>query len=348
MKSRVATCLLLCVLAAGLVSASTLESNRLPSFLEFVSNAPVHVFTLKGLMKKITPSKKISPRVYIAAYKSLSPKAQKKISKKYHGILRVLKLLTQKKGGSAKKGSKKGAKKPTTKPAAIKPTTKPAAIKPTTKPAAVKPTPKTGQKILRPTVTAKTNAQKGAIKRSKAKSWRTLTTDEQKQVKAGIAKEKASRRAKLAAKRAARKAARAAKRAAKKAAKKDGTAKVATKQAAIKKTPIKKVAKKAPKVKKPKLTKEQKVAAWNKLTSQQKVDWSVRRYFKTKKVVATIAKGVLAWKKLKSDKRAKLIKEFGGKKAGKKPKTGQKPKNGKKAPVANAKVGVQTKTSASA
>src|SRR3990167_4872809 len=114
MRTKVATCLLLCVLAAGLVSATTIESNRLPSFLEFVANVPAHEATAppktkKQLLALITPSKTLKPRAYIKGYLSLSPSVKKQITKKNKQILRDLKKFKTKK--TAKTGGKKAAPK---------------------------------------------------------------------------------------------------------------------------------------------------------------------------------------------------------------------------------------------
>src|SRR3990167_1971825 len=274
MRTKVATCLLLCVLAAGLVSATTLESNRLPSFLEFVANVPAHEATAppktkKQLLALITPSKTLKPRAYIKGYLSLSPSVKKQITKKYKQILRDLKKFKTKK--TAKTGGKKAAPK--------------TGVKPPSKPAN-----KPGQKILNASNAPKTNAQKGATKKAAKKNWRVLTKDEKAKVKAGIAKRNADRKAKRAAKPAKK-----------------------TKPAKKGKAPKKKVSRAA------------KVAAWNKLTSDQKVQWYIRAHFRARRNLARVQKGVLGWKKVSPAKKKALKKKYSvkqkkiGKNTGKKP-----------------------------
>src|SRR3990167_854731 len=98
MRTKVATCLLLCVLAAGLVSATTLESNRLPSFLEFVFNVPAHVATArpdlyKDTLVAITPNKELKRGAYIEAYLTLSGTVRAAVDEEYRQIMKALKVL---------------------------------------------------------------------------------------------------------------------------------------------------------------------------------------------------------------------------------------------------------------
>lgn len=269
--------MLLCVLAAGLVSANSFEAKPLESFLEFVTLVPAHQISLVAtLTARITPSRSVSRRAYAAAYRSLSAEKRRKISQEYRRIVATLR--------------NQGAR-PTQGAAQV------------TGAAPAIPT----RKILNTATTQQTNAQRGAARQANGarKNWRRLSAAEKIQAQAAIRARIEKRRAARAARRAARPAVQAV---AKPVARPSvGVSKIGLRPAQI----VAPVC--TPRAPRRKLTPEQKkarIAQWNALSSERRVRWYVARYFKTRRLNREARRGVLAWKQVPEATRVALKRCF--------------------------------------